>query len=79
MITKGGGYMEDNVVMRIICNETKAKDFLRRLSILCENNNFQNIPKSFIKLFKTFQKAIDKSLFLAYNNSARCGHLGTII
>ena len=41
MITKGGGYMEDNVVMRIICNETKAKDFLRRLSILCENNNFQ--------------------------------------
>ena len=33
--------MGNNVVVRIICNEEKAKDFLNRLSVLCETNKFE--------------------------------------
>ena len=33
MIMRCGRHTENNVVKRIICNETKDKDFLRRLSI----------------------------------------------
>ncbi len=34
--------MENNVVMRIICNEKKATALLKRISNLCETNNFNS-------------------------------------
>ena len=33
--------MENNVIMRIICNEKKTTDFLLRLSSFCETNKFK--------------------------------------